>query len=368
MSGNDIDRTLADWFEADALAHAPADGVDRALAGARRRSPRPAWLAGLGSHWVGDSVRPSSDVARLGRTGVRSSMALLLLLLVLALVAGAVLVGARLLQPKPSTVPLAASQLVLHLDSWREERDEDRTDVAIYADGRVIRGPDERGGYLEQRLTPEGVERLRSRALSTGLFERDLLALGTGVVGSGHIKAFRGDRLVIVAWGTNPRVDFDRPAQQERDVVSGLGPEDRFVRASSAQAAEVTELANFLRDPTTWGLTDDMYLQREITPFIPSHLWVSWDRGTPDWSQLPSPAREVVTRIMGWCANGRSADGEPEEYISLDQAREIAKVLTQAGVRTDYDDRLGLTFSLPSSFVHAHPALPHDVATACAEG
>ncbi len=58
----------------------------------------------------------------------------------------------------------------------------------------------------------------------------------------------------------------------------------RFVRASSAQAAEVTELEAFLRDPTTWGLPDDMYVQREITPFVPSHLWVSYDRSRPDWS------------------------------------------------------------------------------------
>ena len=342
MSGNDIDRTLADWFRADALAQAPADGVERALEGARRHSPRPGWLAGPGSHWVGDSVRPSAGAATLTRTGLRTSMALLLLLLVVAVVAGAVLVGARLLQPAPSTVPLAAHQLVLYL--------EDDNQVAVYADGRVIWGADESvGGYVEQRLTPEGLERLRSRALSTGLFERDLHAFGTDVVGFGHIKVFRGDRPVIVAWGS--RVD-----------ISGDALEGRWVRASSAQAAEITELAASLRDPATWGLPDEMYEQREITPFVPSHLWVSYDRGTPVWSRLPSPAREVVTRIMDRCANGRNAAGEQEEWISLDQAREIAQVLAQAGVRFDYDDRVGLSFSMPSSFVHAHPALPHDVA------
>ena len=352
MSGNDIDRTLADWFQTDALAQAPADGVERALDGARRRSPRPAWLAGPGSHWVGDSVRPSAGAATLGRTGVRASMALLLLLLVLAFVAVAVLVGARLLRPAP-----AASQLVLDVQAWNPPADPDFVEVAIYTDGRVIWGPDERGGYVEQRLNPEGLELLRSRALSTGLFERDLLATaiddlvaGTDVVGSGFIKAFRGDRPVIVAWGTTPGVE-----------VSGHKPEDHWVHASSAQAAEVTKLVDFLRDPTTWELADDMYVRREITPFVPSYLWVSYDRGRPDWSQLPSPAREVVTGIMGpgfmdGCSN-----------ISLDQAREIAQVLTQAGVPTDYDDRLGLSFSLPSSFVHAHPALPHDVGTVCGE-
>ncbi len=352
MSGYDIDRTLADWFEADALAPEPADGVERALAGARQRSSRPAWLAGPGSHWIGDSAGPVSGVATLGRTGLRTSMALLLLLLLLALVAGAVLVGAGLLRPAPLTVPLAAGPIVLEVG--------DR--VVVYADGRVIWGPDEWGGHLEQRLTPEGVEWLLSRVISTGLFERHLLASGTDVVSLGYIKVLRGDRPVILAWGRTPEAD-----------VSGLGLEERFVRASSAQAAEAIELYNFLRDPTTWALTDDMYAQREMTPFVPSYLWVSYDRGRPDWSQLPSPAREVVTRIIGPGFMDRC------EYISFDQAREIAQALAQAGVPADnddrlglsfhYDDRLGLSISLPSppSFVHAHPALPHDVGTVCGE-
>jgi hypothetical protein len=354
MSGNDIDRTLADWFKADALAHAPPDGVERALVGARRRTPRPGWLAGPGSHWVGDTVWPSSGSATLGRTGLRTSTALLLLLLVLALVSGAVLVGARLLQPAPSTVPPAADQLVLSLDSSREGGN----DLAVYADGRVIWGPYELGDYLKQRLTPEGLERLRSKVLSTGLFERNLFAtsIGTDIVGRGSIKVLRGDRPAIAAWGATTGAD-----------VSGDGLEDRWVRASSAQAAELMALEAFLGDPTTWEFADDAYVQHEITPFVPSHFWVSWDRGRPDWSQLPSPAREVVTRIMDGCANGLNAQGDHEEFISIDQAREMEQVLTQAGVRTDYDDRLGLSFSLPTSFVHTHPALPHDVVVACGE-
>jgi hypothetical protein len=44
----------------------------------------------------------------------------------------------------------------------------------LYADGRLVwfsRQVGERGGYIEQRLTPEGVERVRSRFLSSGLFD-----------------------------------------------------------------------------------------------------------------------------------------------------------------------------------------------------
>ena len=278
-------------------------------------------------------------------------MALLLLLLVLALAAGAVLVGARLLQPAPTTVPLAASQPVLYLESWRDERNEPvRNELAVYADGRVI-WSDERGDYLEQRLSPEGLERLRSRALSTGLFERDL-ALGIDGVGSGNIKVRRGDPTVIVAWNYAP------------EEWSGPGFEDRFVRASSAQAAEVTELEAFLREPVTWGFPVEMYVQPEITPFVPSHLWVGFDRSVPILSKLPSPAREILTRAL------RPSNRPDCELISIAEAEEIAHALAGAGI-LEPDDEIwrGFAFDEPGSgsFVHIHPALPHDVA-ACLEG
>jgi hypothetical protein len=341
---DDFDRSLARWFEAEAPPAATADVLARAVRETRRRRPRPGLFAAFGSHWVGDSVGASTGAWTLGRTGVRTSMALVLLLLVLGLVAGAILVGSRLLQPAP-----AAAQLVLHVQTWSADFDPVLAELAIYADGRVIWMADSRVGYFEQRLTPEGVERLRSKAISTGLFERDG-ALGIDGVGWGNIKVHLGDRLVIVAWGQDP-VD-----------VSGLGIEDRFVPLTPPQAVELIELKAFLVDPTAWGLPDKMYVQSEITPFVPSHLWVSYDRRRPDWSQLPSPAREVVTRIIG------PGFMDQCENISLDQAREIAQVLAQAGVRVDYDDRLGFTFSFTGSYVHAHPALPHDVGTVCAEG
>ncbi len=343
---DDFDRSLARWFDAEARPAATADVLDRALSATRRRRPRPRLFAALGSHWVGDGVGPISGVATLGRTGLRTSMALVLVLLALALVAGAVLVGARLLQPAP-----AVGQLVLHLQTWSSGIDPDFVELAVYADGRVIWVTDERVGYVEQRLTPEGVERLRSKAISTGLFERDG-ALAIDGVGWGNIKVRDGDRLVIVAWGQDPV------------NVSGLGLEDSFVRATSAQAVEVTKLEAFLGDPVTWALPHEMYEQREVTPFVPTHLWVGYDRSRPDLSKLPSPAREVATRILEPLFLGRC------QNISLDQAREIAQVLALAGIiAPDYDVRLGYAFTVPSStsFVHAHPALPHDIGTVCGE-
>ena len=104
MTGHDdFDRTLAGWFEADALSPAPAGGLDRVLDATRRRRPRPAWLAGPGSHWVGEApdAGSSSGVRSLPRMGMRWSTALILLLVIAAIVGGAILVGALLVRPSP---------------------------------------------------------------------------------------------------------------------------------------------------------------------------------------------------------------------------------------------------------------------------
>jgi hypothetical protein len=312
-------------------------------------------FAALGSDWVGDTVAQTPCFATLGRTGTRTSVALLLLLLTLVLVAGAVLVGARLLQPAP--ISSEPGQLVLNLRTWSADPDPAFDELAVYADGRVIWVADEQVGFVAQRLTAVGVERLRSRVLSAGLFDGDL-ALGIDGVGWGNITVDLGDRPVIVAWGSSS-VD-----------VSGLGLEDRFVRATSAQVAGVTELEAFLRDPVTWGFPEDMYVQRQVRPFVSSHLWVGYDRRVPNLSILPSPAREILTRAL------RPSVGPDCELISIAEAREVARALFQAGILApDYDVRLGFAFDLPNaragrspSFVHVSPALPHDVPPACQEG
>ena len=100
---DDFDRTLADWFEADALSPVPVGGIDRVLDATRRRRPRPAWLAGPGSDWVGEAPEgdPGSGGRSLSNLGLRWSTTLIVMLVVAALVAGAILVGARLFQPSP---------------------------------------------------------------------------------------------------------------------------------------------------------------------------------------------------------------------------------------------------------------------------
>ena len=100
---DDFDRTLADWFETESAQALPADDLDRVIDATRRRRPRPAWLSGFGSDWVGEAPDAGSafGVRSLGHTGMRWPTVLLLLLMVAAFVGGAIVVGARLSQPSP---------------------------------------------------------------------------------------------------------------------------------------------------------------------------------------------------------------------------------------------------------------------------
>jgi len=54
--------------------------------------------------------------------------------------------------------------------------------------------------FLEQRLTPEGVQRLRSEAVSTGLFDHDLALIDGSDFNYGTITVREGEQLVQVDW------------------------------------------------------------------------------------------------------------------------------------------------------------------------
>jgi hypothetical protein len=106
MSGYDIDRTLAEWFEADALDPGAGQIVDQVLDGVRQRRPRPAWLAGPGSHWGGmdGAVGAGARVVPQWRSAWLTALVLVILLgavVVVTLVAGARLAGPAPLPPAP---------------------------------------------------------------------------------------------------------------------------------------------------------------------------------------------------------------------------------------------------------------------------
>lgn len=244
--------------------------------------------------------------------------------------------------PAPTPTPVKGEP-VLHLQSWGGE---ERTpvDLAVYADGRVIWGHNDEEGLLQMRLTREGIEWLQARSTSTGLFERDL-ALGMDDT-SGNMRIHRGDRSVLLAWGQAP------------GEVAELGMQDQFLAATESQADELIELEQFLRDPDAWALPPRMFERREPSQFIPTHLWVSWDRSTPDPSRLPSPAREVLTQNLEPVLDGSCG------VITLVQAQRMVQAMEQVGHIESDDVNDGIAFTMPGehgpSFLHAHPSLPHD--------
>lgn len=266
----------------------------------------------------------------------------------------------------PSSMPAATpvrGELVLHLHSWGGGlRNRPPVELAVYADGWVIwHYQDDQRGYHQMRLTPEGVEWLTGRAVGTGLFERDL---ALGIDGSsGNLRVRVGDRTAIVAWGSTQA----GVSTSIEDVLrgTGLSLEAPFVGATAAQADALIELEQFLRDPGSWAPPPGMFQRREALPFIPTHLWVSWDQSTPDPARLPSPARENLTANLAAVLDGSCG------VISLAQAQEMVQAMEQvSGSNLELaagpeDVTGGVSFNMPgqggrNSFLHAHPALPHD--------
>ncbi len=241
--------------------------------------------------------------------------------------------------PPSPEVPGMSKTLVLHFESW----DPGSANVEVYADGTVIWAKGGQDHFVRMRLTPEGARWLKTKALSTGLFEHDLglkLALRAG-----NIEVHRGHRSVNVMWGQNV------------NDISGTGKGNLVVDASPTQTNELFGLTRFLRKPVSWAVPSSMIVQPTPTPYVPTHLWVSWDRATPDPSRLPSPAREVLTSILEPVIAGRC------EVISIAQAQDIVRAMEQVGLTKAEDVTDGISFDMPGkpespSFLHAHPALP----------
>jgi hypothetical protein len=227
----------------------------------------------------------------------------------------------------------------------------------VYADGRIIwsrsgsipEGANElTSGYLEQRLTPEGVELLRSAV--AGLFDRSRTLLetvpapypGVGLVGSspllvppgpadwGLVEVPRGDRLVRLAW-----------------LPAGPGEQT----ATPEQLSALRRVDALLTDPAS-ALPSSAWAVREVRAYVPSHYAVCIETSPPkDASQLlsllPARAADVLrdksrTRLDGEAFGNTREDvrmrvlGRRVTYCSkltTEEAREVAEAF--AGLDPD---------------------------------
>lgn len=220
----------------------------------------------------------------------------------------------------------------------------------VYADGRMIWaefnivGPGETGyfplppqgadkwetGYLEQRLTPEGVKLLRSKLVSSGLFEED----------RSFVK--KTEELSIAV---------RRDGQM---ITLGAAKADDPFRATPDEAREILRITELLKAPEAW-LPDEAWANSTVRAFVPSryfveiHFYSNGGRTPDDPSELPAPADELL----------RSAD-----VVSKSRTCQVASPSHARRINTELLDAFG-DLSIPFGFigtpVSITSALPHQV-------
>jgi hypothetical protein len=237
----------------------------------------------------------------------------------------------------------------------------------VYADGRLISLrensdlPDAAdpwsSGFLEQRLTPEGVELLRSEVVSTGLFGHDQPPLGSMPSPHNVIQVRIGDRLV------RRRANF---------------PERRLVER--------------LADPAAW-LPASAWANRQIRAYVPSRYAILYGRVPQAIERsrilplLPARAAELLRAHDAVPQLGHIGGATPTSFtyyvsdVTTEEARALAQVLDGAGLKPA--SQLGYLFEAPGTsadplgpdtgpvrnegFITFEPYLPHGerVCSAC---
>jgi hypothetical protein len=219
--------------------------------------------------------------------------------------------------------------------------------VWVYADGRVISRVylptlEPYSGLVEQHLTPEGVEFLRSTVLSTGLFEHDLDLVREDPMCCLYIGVRDGDRLVRVSLG--PR----------------WAPSDRG--ATPEQVAALESLSALLSNPDSWPAT--AWTDQQIRPYVPSSysFCSRWAEPSRVLALLPERARD----LLGAEYSKMDGNDQPVDCarVTTEEARALARILM---AEFAYEGGASLGFSFmkpgrPASYVSIaiDPVLPHD--------
>jgi hypothetical protein len=228
-------------------------------------------------------------------------------------------------------------------------------DLNVYADGRMIWQkwdhsadagvvPDGANrvdtGFVEQRLTPQGVQLLRSRILSTGLFENRRLRLHAGRQHAQvHIRVLVGDRWVSVEASPKPYRSW----------------REHFTKETPAEGRALARVVDAVfADPGAW-LPTTAWADREIRAFVPSRYWVNFDRNAPNASRLPSPAREQLLQYRRMLLHGC-------QVVTTAEARATLQAFVKAGISpsTNHGYEIGFSLFDPASYLRFVPALPDE--------
>ena len=224
--------------------------------------------------------------------------------------------------------------------------------VWVYADGRVISRVYDYtlrpySGLIEQHLTAEGVEFLRSNVLSTGLFEHDLDLAREDPICCLEIHVREGDRLVRVTLGP-------RYALYERGAPT----------ATPEQVAALESLSALLSDPDSWpasGWTD-----QQIRAYVPTSYSFCSRYAEPSrvLALLPEPAGDLLGAAY-LQTEGSGGRQQPDcTRMTTEEVRALAEIfIAEWGPG---HDNIVPGFSLekpgvPGSYIRIaiNPVLPH---------
>jgi hypothetical protein len=253
----------------------------------------------------------------------------------------------------------------------------------VFADGRVIWDRREQqvpegakefeSGLLEQRLTPEGVELLRSELVASGLFDRDLTLVvpdsqltpgGLEALIWGWAEAPRDGRLVHLSWR------------------SPFFSEPGLATATPEQVSALRWLDALFGDPQS-VLPSSAWAVRKVRAYVPSRYRVCISSAPPTeiahlLSLLPARAEELLrdqswTRSEGDLVEGLGGGrtkvvGREVDYCSdvpTEKAREVGDALS--GLEPDTRFRTnGLAYvvaepvgSVDPTAIGLEPLLPH---------
>jgi hypothetical protein len=284
------------------------------------------------------------------------------------------------------SAPESGELEIFYWVNWAANGKEGRTRAWVYADGRLISwgGPDRPGsanplstGFLEQRLTPEGVELLRSEILSTGEFGYE--PPPPAPPPPCPLGQSPSDRMKAIANGDcqlpTPLPDPDKPLIIPFSTTVEVAGHGRIVRVDRAR--EYFRLEARLSDPASW-LPASSWVESDSRAYVASKYAVCYSGWPPDQqveqsrllALLPPPVRDPLgdAPLRQGPLFGEPGNFRPSyEYcadLTTDEARAVAVALDDAGLHEDGSSRLNYRIEAPGSnpgeaHVWFEPYLPH---------
>ena len=228
--------------------------------------------------------------------------------------------------------------------------------VWVYADGRLIwrreNGPSGVGGirtgFLERRLTAKSVQLFRSKAVSTGLFDRDRGLRSAHGLWWGSMRVRNGERLVSVVWGGG-----------------------RAAVPTTRQARALLRLTELVVPPASW-LPASAWEDRTSRAYVPPRYAICFGRDGRALEPsrivrfLPAAARDLLR------GRARTYKAFPAAVtcseVTIKEARALAGIFSKAGFEREprvsgdgvwINDRFRAPHPIHSVLISFEPILPH---------